>query len=85
MKTTLVDKVSFSVKGYAALNPDFPDEPTSDQFFDNIQFDAYRELGYTIADLMLNSEIPAEIRTDRNEGGTMRTFLNDVQPFDFVT
>ena len=57
MKTTLIDDVSFKVKGYAAQNPSFPDESTTDQFFDEVQFEAYRELGYCIADKMLNATV----------------------------
>jgi hypothetical protein len=33
--------------------PAFPDETTADQFFDEGQFEAYRELGFVIADRML--------------------------------
>jgi hypothetical protein len=57
LKTTLIKDVSFKVKGYAAQNRDFPDESTVDQFFDEVQFEAYRELGYRIADQMLNANI----------------------------
>jgi len=49
LKTTLIKEISFKVKGYKAQNPDFPDETTADQFFDEVQFEAYRELGYRIA------------------------------------
>lgn len=52
LKTTLIRDVSFKVKGYAASNADFPDESTADQFFDEVQFEAYRELGYAIASQM---------------------------------
>lgn len=58
LKTTLIRDVSFRVKGYAAQNPDFPDQSTIDQFFDRVQFDAYRELGYQIASQMLDSALP---------------------------
>lgn len=61
LKTTLMEGVSFKVKGYAAQNPTFPDQSTADQFFDEVQFEAYRELGYRIAHKMLNSEVPAEV------------------------
>ncbi len=61
LKTALIDEVSFKVKGYKAQNPSFPDESTADQFFDEVQFEAYRELGYCIADQMLKSDMPEEI------------------------
>lgn len=53
LKTALTGDVSFKVKGYAAENADFPDQPTSDQFFDEVQVEAYRELGYRIATSMM--------------------------------
>ena len=31
---------------YRTANPSFPDQTTADQFFDEAQFEAYRELGY---------------------------------------
>lgn len=63
MKTTLIEDVSFKVKGYVAQNPDFPDETTADQFFDEVQFEAYRELGYCIAEKMLDGKV----NTDKGE------------------
>ncbi len=49
IKTTLVADISANLLGYKQANPDFPDESTADQFFDEDQFEAYRELGYTLA------------------------------------
>ena len=60
LKTTLTRDVSFKVKGYAAQHPAFPDESTSDQFFDEVQFESYRELGFRLADQMLEAQIPAD-------------------------
>ncbi len=40
--------------GYKSANRDFPDQTTADQFFDERQFEAYRELGYQIAMRMLD-------------------------------
>lgn len=43
------DKAPLSVRSYAAANALFPHEPTTDQFFGETQFEAYRALGeYTI-------------------------------------
>ena len=36
-------------------NPDFPDQSTGDQFFDEDQFEAYRELGYRLGGAMITS------------------------------
>lgn len=59
LKTTLIRDVSFKVKGYAASNPDFPDQSTADQFFDEVQFESYRELGYSIASQMCREQTTA--------------------------
>ncbi|NOQ14128.1 MAG: hypothetical protein GQ583_06575 [Methyloprofundus sp.] len=61
LKTTLIgdkdnsnNKLSFKVKGYKAEHESFPDESTADQFFDEVQFEAYRELGFRIANQMIS-------------------------------
>jgi patatin-like phospholipase len=54
LKSTLIKTASFKVKGYKAQNPTFPNQSTTDQFFDEVQFEAYRELGYEIASGMMN-------------------------------
>ena len=41
---------------YKARHPDFPHETTADQFFDEVQFEAYRALGYVIAERTLTKE-----------------------------
>ena len=41
---------------YKAKNPTFPQESTSDQFFDETQFESYRALGYIIANRAFNRE-----------------------------
>ena len=56
LKTTMVKGLDLALKGYKGKHPDFPDESTADQFFDEEQFDAYRELGYVIADKMINDQ-----------------------------
>ncbi len=53
IKTTMVKDANFEVKGYKGANPDFPDESTADQFFDEEQFDAYRKLGLRIGNKMM--------------------------------
>ncbi len=53
LKTTIVDGLPLELLGYKGKNPDFPDQSTGDQFFDEDQFEAYRELGYRIADSMI--------------------------------
>lgn len=55
LKTTMVPGLRTVVKAYKGANPDFPDQSTADQFFDEEQFEAYRELGYHIASTMIGA------------------------------
>ncbi len=48
IKTTMIKGLPKDIYGYKNAHPDFPDETTADQFFDEKQFEAYRELGYRI-------------------------------------
>ena len=50
LTTALCKGVRLKLLGYKGANRDFPDQSTADQFFDEEQFEAYRELGYGIAD-----------------------------------
>jgi hypothetical protein len=56
LKTTLTGDMSMRIRGYKGAHPDFPDETTADQFFDEDQFDAYRLLGNEIATKMIQDE-----------------------------
>jgi hypothetical protein len=51
--TTLFAGLALPVLGYRAANPDFPDQTTADQFFDEAQFEAYRHLGFTVGEAMI--------------------------------
>ena len=53
VKATMIDGLSLESRGYKADHPAFPHEPTSDQFFDPSQFEAYRELGNAIGKDMI--------------------------------
>lgn len=52
IKTTFFQDLPADLFAYKKSNPAFPDETTADQFFDEKQFEAYRELGYTSAGLL---------------------------------
>jgi hypothetical protein len=54
LTTTLFKGLGLEVMGYRAAFPDFPDQTTADQFFDEAQFEAYRALGYGVAEHMLD-------------------------------
>ncbi len=68
IKTTLIGDMSMRIRGYKGAHPDFPDETTADQFFDEDQFDAYRLLG---------SEIARELTRDRNFTQWLKTYHGD--------
>ena len=76
LKTTLTDDVSFKVKGYAAQHPTFPDESTADQFFDEVQFESYRELGFRLADQMLEAKVPVDGKTPK-DGQTLGSLIRE--------
>lgn len=56
IKTTLSKNIGADIHGYKRVNPTFPDQTTADQFFDEVQFEAYRELGWQIAHDMMQDE-----------------------------
>ena len=56
LKTTMIQGLGLLLKGYKGAHPDFPDQSTADQFFDEEQFEAYRELGYEIAKRMIEDD-----------------------------
>jgi len=53
IKATLTGGLPEDIYGYKSGNPDFPNQTTADQFFDEGQFEAYRELGYQLTKRML--------------------------------
>jgi len=48
-KPALIKNLSHDIYSYKETHPTFPHQSTVDQFFDERQFEAYRELGYKIA------------------------------------
>jgi len=55
LKATMTRGLPGDIYAYKSDHPQFPNEPTSDQFFDERQFESYRELGYQITkQLVLN-------------------------------
>lgn len=53
VKTSLTGNEPRDVTNYAQQNPAFPHQPTSDQWFDESQFESYRRLGLHIVDEIL--------------------------------
>ncbi len=48
LKSTTIAGLPADLVAYRSAHPEFPHETTADQFFDEEQFEAYRELGYRI-------------------------------------
>jgi hypothetical protein len=63
--TTLFEGLGLQTLGYRAANPDFPDQATTDQFFDEAQFEAYRHLGYSVGEALLKDGECAKILDQR--------------------
>ena len=57
LKPSLTGNEPSDVQDYAARHPAFPHEPTSDQFFDEAQFESYRRLGEHVAQQVLRPAI----------------------------
>jgi hypothetical protein len=61
-KSCLTGKEPNDVRDYRRLHPEFPQQTTADQWFDESQFESYRELGFAAAKetfLLANSEAPS--------------------------
>lgn len=50
LKPVLEKTLSVDLDQYHSAHPDFPQQPTSDQFFDEAQFESYRRLGLETID-----------------------------------
>jgi hypothetical protein len=48
LKALLTGNLGADIYGYWRTNPEFPNQPTSNQFYGELQFDSYRELGRQI-------------------------------------
>lgn len=62
-KTTYINNLPPDIIAYKKKHADFPDQTTADQFFDEKQFEAYRELGYQIAKKMIKDVTTAGTST----------------------
>jgi predicted acylesterase/phospholipase RssA len=65
LSTTMIKKQKPDVSRYRETDSDFPFHSTIDQFFDQSQFEAYRQLGYTAAGVMLeDAELKDEVKDE---------------------
>ena len=56
VKAALVEDATWDVKAYAERTPDFPNQPTFDQLFEDDQFEAHRALGYHLTEQAIQSD-----------------------------
>ena len=54
IKSTLIRGLPIDLYAYKAQNREYPNQPTTDQFFGERQFEAYRELGYQLTRELIN-------------------------------
>ncbi len=57
LKASMTGDESGPISSYRKKNPDFPHESTGDQFFDEAQFESYRELGEHVVEASLEGEL----------------------------
>ncbi len=60
IKSSLTGNEPHDVARYAAEHPQFPHEPTTDQWFDESQFESYRQLGQHIIETVMAVTGPLE-------------------------
>ncbi len=68
MKLSLTGNESELIKRYRIIHPDFPNQTTLDQFFDEEQFEAYRQLGVHVAEglfspALMNGDNPTTVES----------------------
>ncbi|ANG63811.1 hypothetical protein A8C75_15890 [Marinobacterium aestuarii] len=56
IKACLTRNLPGDLYAYKLENPSYPNQPTVDQFFDERQFEAYRELGYQLTRQMIDDK-----------------------------
>lgn len=64
IKSSLTGREPEDLLAYRRRNPSFPDETTADQFFDEAQFESYRELGELTGEEVFSQE---EVQTMLNQ------------------
>jgi hypothetical protein len=58
LKSSITGDEPADVEEYRRKNPEFPQQPTLDQFFSESQFEAYRELGFHVCQSLLDGLEP---------------------------
>ena len=74
VKLAVIEGLATDVYSFKGVNPLFPHESTADQFFNEKQFEAYRELGYYVGWQMMLSKQGKKIFP---ENAVKNTFTNN--------
>jgi hypothetical protein len=61
LKPRVVASAPVDVHEYKATNDAFPQQSTADQFFDEAQWESYRALGFTVAELVFGAGLATEL------------------------
>jgi hypothetical protein len=61
LRPLLVNGLGADIYAYWRAHPDFPDEPTSQQFYGEAQFEAYRMLGLQLTTQLIGAQPPASV------------------------
>ncbi len=69
LKPRRLPTMAADVAAYARLNPDFPQQSTGDQFFDEAQWESYRKLGFQMTDALLTAAGPDFLDRLRSASG----------------
>ena len=77
IKPSLTGNEPVDIMQYASVHPDFPHQTTTDQWFDESQFEAYRKLGYhTVTTVLEKPEPRPEQPASAGEQALLDLFLD---------
>ncbi|MEM7209123.1 MAG: patatin-like phospholipase family protein [Pseudomonadota bacterium] len=68
IKPTMIKGLNADILSYKNTNNTFPHESTADQFFNEVQFEAYRELGFQIGNQVLGEATVVDIFDSKIKG-----------------
>lgn len=80
VKATLCGDLPTDVREYASGHPAFPHEPTSDQFFDEAQWESYRRLGEHIGHTLFNLVPTEPVDSGTGRPSRLRRLFEELHP-----
>jgi len=78
LQATPLHNMAADVHSYHLKNPNFPNEPTANQFFREAQLEAYRELGRSVAKRFLDEVCAASARTQASRRTRVQACLQEI-------